>query len=437
MIGTNSSNQPLYLFDRSRIEDAAKCQRLYFWRYAALGIGIVPAREFPPAWALWTGTAIHEGIEAILKGVDPAEAARKAAGDYWEKVNPLIEGLEDAELKARTALDFAQQMDLVVGLVYGWGLVGMPRLMLNYDLSMLDIEREEQVGFLLGDPPVEVRLLARTDILARHKQSKQLHVINLKSISEPGKKWSEQWMYDMTTLTEPLAVEERIGEPVGGVVIEGLVKGSKKEYPPGSGFYQHNCGLIYSWVKELKADVRLAGEPEFEFYSKYEWTCLGPHTLGNGQKCYGGKVHRLSGARKRAVRDVYPGGIIAWVDHLAATDRETLESHFISLQPIIRDAFAVARWKRQVLAQEKARQDAAEQVNAKFIEGDKQAAYELLDYFFPMSTGAGNCIRPWECSYKKLCWEANDPFDDSTWKARVPNHPAEGELVQISLKVGE
>lgn len=439
MIGTNSSAQPLYLFDRSRIEDAAKCQRLYFWRYAFLGLGIELARELPPPWALLTGTFIHEGIEAILKGADPAEAARKAANDYWEMINPIIQGIEDLELKARIEIEFAQQMDLVLALIYGWGLVGKDRLLANYEISAMDIEREEEIGFILGseEQAAEVRLLTRTDVLGKHKVSGQQHLINLKSVSKADKNWQEQWKYDMVTLTEPMAVEARIGEPVGGVVIEGLVKGKTDEYPKGSGFWQHNNMLIYAWVKELKADVRLAGEAEYEYFSRYEWTCLGPHTLGNGAKCFGGKVHRLSGAHKRSVREVYPGGIISWIDHLAATDRATLESYFISLPPIIRDAYAVERWKRQVLAHEKGRQDAAELINTEFMTGDKQRAYELLDYYFPMNTGHGNCLRPWVCSYKPLCWEAADPTDESVWKARRPNHPAEGELVQISLKVGD
>ena len=103
------------------------------------------------------------------------------------------------------------------------------------------------------------------------------------------------------------------------------------------------------------------------------------------------------------------------------THPATVESYYVQLPVINRDEYQVERWKRQVLHQEKLRQDAAALVDSLFIAGDKNGAYANLDHYFPMNAG-------WECDscrYKELCWEAGDPTDEGVWTHRVPNHPME------------
>jgi PD-(D/E)XK nuclease superfamily protein len=432
MISKNSDGLPLYHFDRSRLETAGDCERKYYWNYGFLGIGIVKVRELNPYWPFITGRFIHEGIEGIILGKSAKESADLAAKQYRDEYEPVVSNPDiQPDLMARLQFELNQEIDLVKVLVYGWSLVGYPRLLSNYQPVEGGVEQEEAIGWIIGDPgdQVEMRLLTRTDLLAKSKSSGMAMVVNFKSTSNPNEQWRQSFQVDMQTLTEAIAVESRLGMKVDGVIIEGLVKGSKNEWPKGSGFYQYNNMLIYAWVKD-STDVSLPGEQGgMEYESSYEYSCNSPHIMGNGAKCPGNKEHRLGkGFRKRAVRDCYPGGVYGWIDYLVRNDISTLESYFLSLPPITRDAYQVERWKRQTLITEKVRQDMAAYVDSYFLDNNKQGAFEALDYSFPMTTG-WDCFN---CTYHDICWGSSDPTDESKWKARVPNHPA--ELVNIEVK---
>ena len=434
MIHRNSDGLPLYLFDRSRLECAASCQRKYYWNYAYLGIGIVKARDIPPYWPFITGSFIHEGIEMVLKGFTGKDAATIAARSYEEKWAPLISDPDLApERVALLDMELKQEIDLVRALVYGWSLIGYPRLLSDYDLVDGGIEQEEEISWLLanGSPhtvsnQVEMRLLTRTDILAKGKQSGMAILFNLKSVSDPSEKWRSSFNRDMQTLTEAIAVENRLGMKVDGVIIEGLVKGSRREYPKGSGFWQADNMLIYAWVKDSTA-ASLPGESGgLEYATSWDYTCQNPHIMGNNQRCPGQRNHTLGkGFRKRPVRDCFNGGVFGWVDYLMRTDPSVAEGYFLQLPPITRDAFQIERWKRQHLPAEKRRQDDAALVDNLFVEGNKQGAFELLDNKFVMNTGY-ECL---SCPYESICWMGADPMDESNWKPRVPNHILEAELL--------
>src|ERR1700675_427531 len=436
MIHRNPDGLPLYLFDRSRLECAAECQRKYYWLYAFLGVGIVKLNEIPPYWPFITGSFIHEGIEGILTGLSGRDAAEKAALDYMSKWAPLIANSNlDPERSALLQMELAQEVDLVRGLVYGWSLVGYPRLLASYGLVDGGIEQEEEVSWIIRDAGgyptggAEMKLLTRTDILAKGLSSGMAILFNLKSTSKADDKWRNSFSRDMQTLTEAIAVEARLGIKVDGVIIEGLVKGNRKEDPKGSGFWQADNMLIYAWVKDATS-ASLPGEGGgIEYATSWEYTCSQFHILGNGAKCPGGRSHTLGkGFRKRPVRDCFNGGVYGWIDYLMRNDPAVIESYFLQLPPINRSPFEVERWKRQVLHAEKARQDAAALVDDRFISGDKDAAYLLLDHHFPMDSGY-NCL---SCAYEPICWSAGDPMDESSWKARVPNHILEAQLlVQI------
>lgn len=438
MIHRNVDGLPLYLFDRSRLEDASRCERLYFWRYGFLGVGIVKLREIPPYWPFITGSFIHEGIEMILKGFSGKDAATIAARSYEEKWAPLL-SMPDIppERAVLYQMELAQEVDLVKALVYGWSLVGYPRLMANYIPVEGGIEQEEEISWLLsnGAPhtssnQVEMRLMTRTDILCKSKVGGTAILFNLKSTSDPSEKWRLSFSRDQQTLTEAIAVENRLGIKVDGVIIEGLVKGKNSEYPKGSGFWQSSSMLIYAWVKDT-TDVSLPGEQGgLEYATSWDYTCTSPHIMGNNQRCPGGRNHTLrKGFRKRPVRDCFNGGVYGWIDYLARNDPATLEGYFLQLPPITRDAFQVEVWKRQKLHREKERQDHAALVDEAFLKGDKQEAYLLLDHFFDQNTGY-QCL---SCAYNGLCFEAGNPLDESQWTARTPNHVIEAEhLVQIS-----
>jgi hypothetical protein len=398
--------------DRSRLETKGSCPRKYYWNYQYKGRGIQLAREIPPPWALLTGTYTHNGIEHVLKGANPAEAATVEATNYIYSISPLFNDIEDGPAKDNLIRQLQEQSQLVTALVYGWSKVRLPDYLSMYE--PLDIEREEEITFTVGE--TEVTLLTRTDILSLIRGSDNRMIHNLKSCTQADDNWRRQWRYDQQTLTEYIAVENRIGKTINGVIIEGLVKGRKSEYPEDSGNWSHNNPMIYQWIKADDSD----------YQAKYKWRCDAPHQMSRGKECPGGQNHTRSGYYKGSVADKFPGGIISWIDHLVATEPETLSTYFVTLPPITRSDWEVERWKRQTLAREIEDVRNAREID-RLITIDPEVAATLLDYHFPMNSSHSNCFN-WgtPCQYLGICWGSADPDDTSKYRPRIPNHPREG-----------
>ena len=222
----------------------------------------------------------------------------------------------------------------------------------------------------------------------------------------------------MQTFSEALAVEQLLGEQVAGTIMVGLVKGSRKDYPMGSGNYHWDCPLVWAWHRK--------GEPpmtEDVWEARYEWTCSEAHVMGNGRKCPGGKQHRLSGVHKEMVTERL-GGISGWVSYLAVNDRPFLEEQFVELTPILRSAYEIERWKRQKLPMEARIRENRDYLAT--LADDDPAKEALFDQWFPMSTAGGNCVWPSECAYFAICHGvARDDLAGNGFAPRNPNHPAE------------
>jgi hypothetical protein len=406
------SELPIIASDRSRCADSEKCMRLRYWRYEHNGRGL----ERPGEWLdPLMGTAVHDGIESYLTGsivqgavahsLETMHAARRSGPIHVFRANTDFEA------------DWSEALGMVELLVRGWIAARGAQLLKDYEV--IATEREFHVDFPVGGRTV--RFLVRPDILPRRRSDGGLFIMNLKTASRVDQKWREKWRYDMSTFTEMLAVESELGEHVSGVIMAGLVKGSRKDYPMGSGNYHWESPLLWPWKREggsINAD---------EWYPRYEWHCVGPHKMGNGRPCPGDKDHRLSGVHKANVAKEYPGGPAAWIAFLVENDLEFLENQFVELTPIMRSPYEMETWKRQVLPREleiRERRDYLMSSPAG-VAGDP-VHDDLLDKWFPMSTSDGNCIWPSPCQFKDVCWgnlDIDDP--ESGFVARDPNHPTE------------
>ncbi len=184
----------------------------------------------------------------------------------------------------------------------------------------------------------------------------------------------------------------------------------------GSGNYHWESPLLWPWKREggsINAD---------EWYPRYEWSCVGPHKMGNGKQCPGGKQHKLSGVHKANAAAEFPGGAAAWIAFLVDNDQEFLENQFVELTPIMRSPYEMEQWKRQVLPRELEIREHRDYIcNIGYEDMD-----DMLDRWFPMSTSDGNCIWPSNCVMKDTCWGTVDPDEEgSGFVPRDPNHPAE------------
>ncbi len=403
------------LFDRSRVEAWEKCPRLRFWQYEYKGRGVY--RGDVIQWPLVLGDGIHEAVEQItFSSVDVnEEAIAKAYNKCFAEAITVIEHTEDDDRRRLLKADLSENYELLVAIVHAWKY-SIPEFLANY--SPLESEREELLTMDVNGQAIT--LMTRTDMLSKRLVDGATIIHNLKSVSNPDKKWQEQWPKDQQTLTEPMATEHRLGSKVDGVVVVGLCKGRRNEYPKGSGNWFNDSPLTHCWHKRAEPPL------EDEYYAKYEWTCPAPHTMKNGRKCEGGRPHRLSGVYKAKVSEVYPGGIPAWVDYLSKEEPDVLRQQVLSIPAILRNEWEFERWKRMVVPREVEIHEHGKQVMQAV--GDEQLV--LLDYYFPMHTGHGNCTRPYPCEMIDVCWGSDNPEENTErYKPRVPNH--EAELVRI------
>lgn len=415
--------------DRSRIEAAGVCLRRRFWGWEYQGAGL---ERIGPQLDLHVGTAVHTGIEGVILGREhPVE-------DALAEFVRLTEGYAIPEGWPRQLIEKAE---IAEALIHAWRLVVWPDAQQEYET--LAVEREESAS--LGQDGQTITLMARPDWLVRRRADGAVFIINFKTVSRADKLWREQWRYDMQTFSEALAVEQRLGQPVAGTLIQGLLKGSKPWTPddkqenpdPSRLRVNHNSPLIYCWFK--------AGEPpmtddEFVALNRYEWSCTEPH-----DRCKGGATHRLGkGYSKVPVSEKFPGGIAAWIEHLAATDPALVRSQIIDLPPILRSPYEIERWKRQVIPREVEIHRRSSEIVAGPVpsqppenEQDEQADREwreaMMDRYFPMNTQHGNCIRPGECSFLNVCFgmAAADPLESGEYRVRTPNHDTEALPVLV------
>lgn len=406
---------PIIASDRSRCADSEKCQRLRWYRYEYNGRGLERAGEWLDPLI---GTAVHEGIEQYLTlsqvagtvNIQVVVAHALEVMHSARRAGPIIVFRANTDFEA----DWSEALGLVEVLVRGWIAARGASLLRDYEV--VATEREFHVDFPVGGRTV--RFLCRPDILLRRRVDRGLFIMNLKTTSRVDQKWREKWRYDMQTFTEILAVEAELGEPVGGTIMAGLVKGSRKDYPIGSGNYHWESPLLWPWKREGQSVT-----PD-EWFPRYEWHCVGAHKMGNGRQCPGDRDHRLSGVHKANVAAEYAGGPAAWVAFLVENDLEFLENQFVELTPILRSPYEMETWKRQVLPRELEIREHREYLMAPIgVDGE-----DLLDKWFPMSTSDGNCIWPSPCQFKDVCWGHQDPSDpESGFQPRSPNHPSELE----------
>ena len=398
------------IIDRSRREDDEKCRRLRYWRYEHEGRGIEKGGEWLDPLI---GTALHNGIEHALRGggVEESVAFTRETILAARRRGPILVFRPGPDADA----DIEEGIELAEALLRGWIAVRRDAILREFEI--ISIEREMHYDYSYRGHIV--RQLSRPDIVHRRRNDGAVFVRNLKTTSRVDDKWRTKWRYDMQTFSEALAVEAELGEPVAGTIMEGIVKGSRKAYPMGSGDYHWDSPLLFAWKRD--------GEPpmtEDQWYARYEWTCTGPHEMGRGKPCPGGRNHRLSGVHRSRVAERL-GGVSGWISYLNVSDPALLQEQYVELTPILRSPYEIERWKRQALPREVEIRETREHLIADDHMGP-EVRDELLDKWFPMSTSAGNCVWPSQCAYFEVCHGvAGDDLEGNGFRPRDPNHPAE------------
>src|SRR6202161_2101380 len=390
---TTSTDMNIYC-DNSRRSCAEKCLRKRFWNFEYKNRGIEPIRKGKSEFPLLTGTGVHRMVEASLH-MDAA---------WTDESDPY----KDFDCQGDERLEYlvGEQKALMQGIHGAWFATKYESFIDNYEVHVLS--REESVELAPG-----VVWMSRPDLLVRRRSDGALFIVNLKTTKKADERWVSQWPLDMQTLSEVVAVEDRLtneavddGDVVlpvklSGVIILGLLKGEQLQYPVGSGNWYHNSPLIGAWHNE-SGKVH----PRGEWSARYEWSDdEGNHRLGKGWV-------------KREIWLHYPEGVKGLVGDLFETDPALLEEEVVQLPPILRSEQQIQSWKDTVVHAER-------QIRANRRDYDNGYMGLSLDAFFPMSTSSGNCLWPGKCFAFPICHENASPDDDTLYQIRTANHPQE------------
>jgi hypothetical protein len=423
---TSHSPSPEFVFDRTAVETWEHCPRLRWWHSYALGHGIQPTSvNLDLAVGISTHAMLADVLDQIRRG-QFSDNTLKAILDHH--CLAFEQELRDrglsADLMSGYELDEEgnvynkpPSVDFSIGLyscwmrqmVTAWTYIRAPQLLKEY--AIVEVEREELMPVL----DFTGMFMSRLDALLRRHDNGDHFILNFKTTGNPDNIWREQWRHDIQTLSEVLPVEARLGLRISGVLIEGLVKGRRnKTYPYGSDDKWNSSPLVWSWKK--------AAEPPFasEYAAKYEWT----DEFGHG--------HRLGkGFRSQPVWEDAEMSPIQWLRWLHDREPELLAQQFVSLPPILRSDYDVARWQQQVLPREQHIAQAGRYL-VKLPEslGTKERE---LDRLFPMHTSNANCLRPKKCWAYELChgYAASDPLNNN-FTPREVNHPFEEQVIKAS-----
>lgn len=410
-----------YETDRSRNEAFQKCPRLRFLAYEyphpegeANGLSLVPH-----AVPLLTGSMVHKGIELFLTGFGEGGALDGALSAYDENVTK--HGIVADDLAPEPQWVIYVQRALIEALVSGWIGFVYPRI--ENEFEVIEVEREERASFYdNGGNGSELVLMARTDLVVQRKSDGAIFVRNLKTMADPQLRRLEAFRYDTQTISEVIAVEQRMGTAISGVIYDVLIKGPRKvEYPKGSGVWHNASPLIWCWQKEGQTGIT-----DDEFAAKYEYVCKEPHGSGRWA-CPGGENHRLGkGWHRKLVTEVVPGGVNGWFNWLQTHEPGLIDEQFQTLTPIMRTPFDVATWERTIVGEELEIAARAEACADSVREKGYLASLPILDDNFPKHTHNANCLFPSKCPMFDICWGAagtGEPEDAELYSFREPNHP--------------
>ena len=220
----------IILTDRTRLDTFDRCARKGFWTYYWGGTGIVPKGEALP---LMFGTAVHVGLERLLAGRVSLEDAIALGQEAF------------AGLSEPLRLEQGWLFDCLIRI---WAEHRLPALRTEYDFLKIEPEMLWRLG---AEGHQEVVQMVRPDLLARRIEDGLLFYIEWKTTGYGEEGWSKKWEKNAQVLCNALAIEETLREPVAGVVIEGLVKGPRKQEWRKSSRFQgqtlQQTPLCYQW----------------------------------------------------------------------------------------------------------------------------------------------------------------------------------------------
>lgn len=358
------------LYDRSRVTTDWKCPRSRYWQYEYKGKGIVGGGL---QLYLYMGSAIHDGLSALARGVDIdliADAARKQ----------MIEALLAHSNGEVEEFAFAnEQAALVEGIIRGFHKYVWPSLIARYP-RVLHVEEEmllehDGLGFM-----------SKPDLVLATEDGSEVVYVEYKSTASKKDDWINSWSTAVQLHSTIRAVEATTGVKINSVIVQGLYKGYVS-------YGKQNSPFCYCYKRN--------GNPPFtQDAVAFEYK---------------------AGFKRFPVWEL-EGGVKGWIEGMP---EDVLASQFPQTPPIfvkddLIDAFFLQRTVR-----EKEIALALDWLEA--TEGDEEAQKMVMSTSFPQKFS--ECQPGWgsPCGYRLLCHgPQRDPLDSGfVW--REPHHLAEME----------
>lgn len=370
------------------------CPRLRYLTYHYAGKGL---QRRSLALPLINGDFVHLALARLLTQEPLDDVIQDLSSKYRDAV--MVRGIQGVD----TTFQINEQLCLLEGLVRAWDRVRKPSLLAEFEIADTP-ETEHEWELAPG-----IIVMVRMDAPLRRKRDGLLFIKDWKTTGGIyGPDWGLKYEHDSQILCYLSAAEAIFKEPIGGLLMEGILKGKraidKSSTSPFQGQRIQQSDLCYGFkVREKSTGL---------FFFERGWTKYG---------------------EKFPVWDM-PGGIKEWL----ASEWSELDCQelFIPLPAIRPTKRELERWRRQMVHQEMAMFWEVEQVEGlrriAVSTGTNMAweAYDFaLDAAFPQNRDY--CYRyNGPCSMHDACFVeevGEDPIASGLYQERVPHHSTEEE----------
>lgn len=365
---------------RSKIVSAHHCRRYRYWKYHYNETGLQRVVQLIEAVS---GQVVHDCLAELAT---PSKDVDQTIHFHVLKMEAYLR--EKFPLHPNLEHEIIEQRYVAEGLIRAWLRVRKPLIDAEFDIISVEKETNWQLSAAIEMP-------LRLDRLERRKSDGTVYIRDFKTTTKAGVDWVRKWERDHQILSYVAATEEITGEYVGGLCIEGLVRGQKKrentkvQMFPGKRIQQ--TPLCYVYVNQLSHEI----SPEYQRGNAWQRKPL--WTLGITPK--------------------------EWIEKRLT--KEQVSELFIAPVPAIApNKNALERWRRQTHALECAVDAAVKYVQG--TEGNTVIWMRALDEHFPMNQDA--CYKYGEdyaCEFENICYNGeveDDPIGSGLYEPRIDHH---------------
>ena len=362
----------LRVYDRSRVVTDWKCPRMRYLQYELGGKGVVKSVT---SLELLMGQILHDGFAAIAAGVDIEGIATAAFTQLYESLHNQMDYDPEGDNYAK------EQATLVEGILRGFYKYQWPKLISRFPKVVM-IEEE------LGHAHDGLYFMAKPDLVLTNEAG-EICYLEYKSTSTMTDEWVNSWDTAIQVHSTCKAIENKLGERVDMVIVQGLYKGFES-------YGKQSSPFCYGYFRK--------GSPPF---SQDQW------------------LYEYKAGFKRFPIWEREGGLKQWIDEMPD---EVLGHQFPQTPPIFVNDDMIERFFYQRGMRENEIKLAMQMIEASEEIGDEVGKRNIIDVAFPQRFDQCKPAygRQKPCPYRMICFgpkELNPLEHGFEW--RTPHHQPE------------